>query len=371
MINRTHAFIDIHALQHNIDHIQQLAPNAPIIAMVKANAYGHSVERIAPALVSSVAGFGVACLLEARQLRQIAPNTPILLMAGIFSSDEWAEIFSLQLDVIIHQPWQAESLLSYRGLNSTRINVWLKVDTGMNRLGVAPEQVSTVYKILQKCPHIHSSIHLMTHFACADETQNEMTIEQSNRFQSIINTLQPSPSIVSLANSAAIIAWPQTHATFVHNPHLNYIRPGIMLYGISPFADKTGADLNLKPVMSLRSHIISIKLCSKGETVGYDATWRATRDSRIAIVCIGYGDGYPRHINQDAVVWIDDHYYPIVGRVSMDMMTIDISNDNNNQIQIGTSVELWGNHLPVEKVAQFAGTSPYELVTQVCHRCLV
>lgn len=370
MISRTHAFIDMDALKHNICRIQQFAPEAPIIAMVKANAYGHSVERIVPALISKVAGFGVACLLEARQLRQIAPNTPILLMAGIFSSDEWAEIFALQLDVIIHQSWQAESLLSYRALDNTRINVWLKVDTGMNRLGVAPEQVSAVYTTLQKCPHIHSS-NVMTHFACADETQNPMTIEQTQAFQKIINTLQPPPSIISLGNSAAIMAWPQTHTAFAHPIHSNYVRPGIMLYGISPFADKTGADLDLKPVMSLRSHIISIKSCAKGESVGYDATWRAAVDSRIAIVCIGYGDGYPRHVNSDAVVWIDGHFYPIVGRVSMDMMAIDISSDTEHQIHIGTSVECWGNHLPVERVAQFAGTSPYELVTQVSHRCLL
>lgn len=363
MISRTHAFIDIDALQHNVHRIKQLAPDIPIIAMVKANAYGHGVERIVPALASEVACFGVACLLEARQLRQLAPHTPILLMAGIFSSDEWAEIFSLQLDVIIHQPWQAESLLSYRPLDNTRIHVWLKIDTGMHRLGVTQEQLPIVYKTIQQCVHIHMPIRVMTHFSCADETRNPMTLQQMALFQSIIKPLQPQPSIVSFANSAAIIAWPQTHAQF--------IRPGIMLYGVSPFADKTGADLDLKPVMSLRSHIIAIKSCAKGESVGYDATWCATVDSRIAIVCIGYGDGYPRHVNHDAIVWIEGRHYPIVGRVSMDMMTIDISNDADNHIKIGTSVELWGNHLPVEKVAQFAGTSPYELVTQVCHRCLL
>lgn len=350
-MSRTKAVINENALLHNIQRVKQFAPNSPIIAMVKANAYGHGMERVSQVLAPEVDMLGVACLQEAQALRKILPKKPILLMGGVFAKEEWAAVFEGNFDVVIHQFWQIEGL-------DTECGVWLKIDTGMHRLGFTPEELPSAYEKLSVSKGI-KPIGFMTHFACADDVSNPMTAQQMERFQSVIECLpKEAPKQYSFANSAAIMAWPVSRQ--------GYIRPGIMLYGVSPFVDKTGTDLELKPVMSLQSHIVAIKTCKKDETVGYGAMWRASETCRIAVVAAGYGDGYPRHVSQDAVVWVNGHYLPIVGRVSMDMLVINLL--DCLEAKVGDLVELWGENLPVERVARFANTSPYELVTQICSR---
>lgn len=372
MKHRTHAIIDNNALLNNIQRIKQFAPYARIIAMVKANAYGHDASRVSSVIEPEIDIFGVACLREALKLRATA-HKPILIMGGVFSPEEWEVIWSYSFDVVLHHVWQVDSLLSFlskKKFEEKKINIWIKIDTGMHRLGFEPKEVPSVYDKLYQCPFINKPIGLMTHFACSDECNSFMTSLQINSFQQILDNLSqkiPKKEImskISLANSAAIMIWPDSYGI---NPEgLNYVRPGIMLYGISPFADKTSKDLGLQPVMTLESHIIAIKTCKKGESVGYGATWLADKDYTIAIVAAGYGDGYPRHISGEAVVWAADRYLPIIGRVAMDMLVINVS--SWPEVKIGDSVELWGKHLPVEWVARFANTSPYELVTQITVR---
>lgn len=363
--HRTRVIIDQNALRHNVKHVKRCAPNSPIIAMVKAEAYGHGIERIIPTLAPYVSAFGVACLEEAKALRTIEPHKPILLMEGVFAKEDWKIVVESDVDVVFHDFWQVGSFLSLR--KKPLLNAWIKIDTGMHRLGFKPEDVPAIYAQLSACQQIQKPIGLMTHFACADEINSPMTMNQIALFQQTIQKIADNSNQsnikVSMANSAGVIAWSESHAK---TNHLNYVRPGIMLYGVSPFADKTGTDLGLKPVMTLQSHINAVKICKKGESIGYGATWRATEDCRIAIVAAGYGDGYPRHVSKEAVVWAENRYLPIVGRISMDMLAIDVS--NYPEAKTGRPIELWGEHLPVEQVARFSNTSPYELVTQVCSR---
>ena len=403
---RTQIKIDAKALLHNVRRVKYFVPNTRIIAMIKANAYGHGVSSVGQVLAPEVDIFGVACLKEALELQNEMLNKPILLMGGVSSPQEWPVVWSHQFNVVLHQPWQVESLLKFlskRKKTRKTMSVWVKIDTGMHRLGLLPEEVPEIYERLIQCPLINPSIGFMTHFACADEIKNPLTLQQMRLFDKILKSLAINPEHTkrSLANSAGVIAWPETHGhlslskderyALLSNiemlggesaenqafdsekqssaQYLNYVRPGIMLYGISPFADKMGADFGLRPVMSLKSHIIAIKTCKKSESVGYGATWKAPEDCLIAIVAAGYGDGYPRHISDEAVVWVDGHYLPIVGRVSMDMLAINIS--SWLEAKIGAAVELWGPHLPVEQVAKFSNTSPYELVSQVTSRARV
>lgn len=363
MNSRTQLIIDDKALLNNIQRvkffIKDCTPSLPIIAMIKANAYGHGAKHVAKTLDSEVDVFGVACLEEGQSLRVIMPKKPILLMGGVFSKEDWHEVFEGHFDVVIHSLWQVESLLGFcsenRSDEQSPINVWLKINSGMHRLGFTNSEVIRAYEALNVCDYINKPLGVMTHFACADEIENPMTQKQIDQFESIVSMLPDNVNLKrSLANSAGIIAWPGARQ--------GYVRPGIMLYGVSPFAGKVGSDLGLKPVMSFLSHIFSIINCEKGESVGYSAIWRATKKSRLAIVAAGYGDGYPRHVNANAKVWINNTCYPLVGNVSMDMLVVDISADSS--IKIGDVVELWGENLPVENVASFAQTSPYELVTQ-------
>ncbi len=361
MNSRTELLIDNEALLHNVECIKSFLENSSvpvhIIAMVKANAYGHGLKHVSQILEPVVDVLGVACLEEAKALRDIMPNKSIMIMGGVFAKDGWDEVFEGRFDVVVHSFWQIESLLAFSATKPIYqpINAWLKIETGMHRLGFASEDVLNAYKMLNTCAYINKPIGFMTHFACADELDNPMTQKQIEQFESMMRTLPNHLTAKrSLANSAGIIGWP--------NARQGYVRPGIMLYGISPFANKTGRDLGLEPVMTFQSHIVAIKTCKMGESVGYGAIWSAAKPAKVGIVAAGYGDGYPRHVTADAKVWIKGKYYPVVGRVSMDMLAIDISEESS--VQIGDVVELWGKHLPVEKVASFANTSPYELVTQ-------
>nr|NKB47085.1 alanine racemase [Legionellales bacterium] len=293
--------IDEQALLHNVGIVQRTAPHSRLMAMVKANAYGHGLSQVARVLADSVDAFGVACLEEAVVIRQLGIATPIVLMEGFFHTEELQQITQLDLQIVVHSPQQLTAL--QQTALSQPLTVWLKVDSGMHRLGFQSADVASAAQALQALPQVQQPIGWMTHFAQADEQRDTKTQTQIDLFHSVCEGfLGPK----SLANSAGILAWPHAHA--------DWVRPGIMLYGVSPFTDQTGASLQLRPVMQLRSHLIAIQQLAQGEAVGYGSTWVCPQTMPIGIVAMGYGDGYPRNVPRQTPVWIGDQTVPIVGR---------------------------------------------------------
>lgn len=352
----TYLYIDAVALAHNVARVRQYAPLQRVIAMVKANAYGCGVTWVAPILEPLVDAFGVACLEEARILRQLCPLKECILFQGIFSPDELATVVDLQLTAVIHNK---EQLLWFtQNALSASLKVWVKIDTGMHRLGFSPVELATVLDTLERCAWINKEIGIMTHLACADQPQHFLVTQQLATWHKLVSKHQD--KVLSMANSASILGLPQTH--------IGVIRPGIMIYGVSPFEDNIGKDFGLRPVMNFISQITTIHHYAAGETIGYGATWQCDRPSIIAIVPVGYGDGYPRHVSHHASIWINGCYAPIVGRVSMDMMTVDITDCPD--AKVGDRVELWGRNVPIETVAKHAHTIAYELMCQVSQRVI-
>lgn len=354
MTRPTRVEISEDALLHNLARIKQYAPNQKVIAMVKANAYGCGLTSVLPSLEGRVDAFGVACLEEAMAIRATGSNTDCILFQGMFALDELPLIVEHQFQVVLHQPHQLQWLLA-KPLDKP-IGVWIKVNTGMHRLGFYPEEVFDIVSQLQACPWIKKPIGLMTHLACADEPQNPFNAEQLKRFAEL--HLPHVDFVKSIANSAAIISFPQAHA--------DVVRPGIMLYGVSPFSQQQAQQLDLVPVMRFMSVLSAIRHYPPKVTVGYGATWQTQRASVIGVVAAGYGDGYPRHIPAGMPVWLNGQLVPIVGRVSMDMLTVDLT--DCPEVKIGDAVELWGPHLPVEQIAAAAGTIGYELLCQISPR---
>ena len=344
--------IDIAALHHNLSLIRSTAPDSKVMAIVKADAYGHGIERVVPAL-SSADGFGVACLEEAQQLRDCGVSQRILLLEGPFSPAELGQVQSLGLDVVVHHEYQLQMLEQSR--LSTPVNVWLKIDTGMHRLGFKPEQTDAAWQRLLACTNVAQPPRLMTHFACADEHYNPMTLEQLRVFNDACGHIEAERS---LANSAAILGWQETHA--------DWVRPGLMLYGVSPVQDKFAAEFDLRPVMALVSELISIKQLKRNDPVGYGASWYCPQDMPVGIVASGYADGYPRHARSGTPIIVNRQRTGIIGHTSMDMLAVDLRSIDNPQV--GDPVELWGPLLPVEEVALHAGTVPYELLCGVHKR---
>lgn len=345
--------IDLQALQHNYARVRELAPSSQILAMVKANGYGHGMEQVAQALPNADS-FGVASIDEGLRLRAAGITQPIFLMEGLFYPDEIALAAEHQFTLIVHH----EAGLRMLELADTKLpsfNVWLKINTGMNRLGFAPEVVPAVYQRLLACATVKKSIGLMTHFASADADDLLSAGKQIDRFQQITELLA---GLKSLANSAAILRLPKVHADMV--------RPGLMLYGASPFANRTGDDEGLRPVMTLASRIIAINNVKQGEKVGYGGTWAAPADTRVAVVAAGYGDGYPQFAKSGTPVLVNGVMCETVGRVSMDMLTVDLT--NAPEASINDPVILWGSGLPVETVAAYNQLSAYELFTRMTTR---
>jgi len=340
--------INLSALRHNFQRVRALAPQSKILAMVKANAYGHGLVRVAHALPDAD-GFGVACIEEALFLRQAGIQQKIVLVEGFFTADELSLIAEYQLDTVIHSFHQLEALKKTK--LPKPINVWLKINTGMNRLGFLPQFAQQAYQQLKECTWVEQ-ITLMTHFSDADELDKEITRDQIKQF---IDVAQNVECKQSFANSAGILAWPQSHS--------DWIRPGIMLYGVSPIANKIGRDYQLKPVMTLKSEIIAIQDLRCGDVIGYGGTWICPEDMRIAIIAMGYGDGYPRQAKNDTPVLLNGKKVSLIGRVSMDMISIDLRTQSN--AKVGDPVILWGNDLPVEQIAQASGIFSYELLCGV------
>lgn len=353
MSRPTKLVIEPSALLHNVRQIKTFAPDKKIVAMVKANAYGCGVHVVAPVLDGFVDAFGVACIEEALAIHTMGVQTPCILFQGIFSPDELETVAQKQFSIVLHHKQQVEWLLQTP--LSQSIRVWVKFDTGMHRLGFHQDDLAWVYDALFTCPWVDKDIGLMSHLACADEPGREENCKQIQLFQS---TKIEGFTQRSFANSAAIIAFPQTHE--------DVVRPGIMLYGVSPFANQTAVDLGLVPVMRFMSAISAIHHNPPFAQIGYGGTWKSSKPSIIGIVAAGYGDGYPRHIADNTPVWVRGKEVPIVGRVSMDMMAVDLS--DHPDVQIGDPVELWGVHILVERVAQAARTISYELLCQISER---
>lgn len=352
MTRPSRVVIDKQALQHNLQRVKQLAPDARVMAIVKADAYGHGIVRVAETL-SDADAFAVCCLEEAEQLRAAGIKTDIVLLEGPHKADDLAQIAELALDVVIHNMYQVDML--EQNSISHPLQAWLKIDTGMHRLGFAPALFAEALGRLQACKSVKQPLRLMTHLATANEQGHPLTQSQLNRFQQLCADIQLEKTI---ANSAAVINLPDSHA--------DWVRPGLMLYGVSPMADGLAADHGLKPVMTLESEIIAIQHLQQGEPVGYGATWSCPEDMPVGIIAAGYGDGFPRHARSGTPVLVNGVRCALVGRASMDMMTIDLR--NQPQARIGDRVVLWGETLPIEEVAQHAGTIPYELLCGVHKR---
>ena len=346
--------VDSAALGHNLARVRALAPDSRVLAVIKANAYGHGLVPVARALAACDA-FAVARLEEGLALRDAGFRQRVLLLEGVRTAEQLAQAGQHELDVMVHSFEQLALLEARTG--TVPLDAWLKLDTGMNRLGFRPEEFRPALERLRRIPGLGQPPRLVTHLAKADLRDDPMTATQLELFASVTAGC---PGERSIANTAGILAWPHARS--------DWARPGLMLYGLVPFGDGTGADFGLRPAMSFESEVIAVRTVLPGESVGYCATWRANRASRIAVVAAGYGDGYPRATATGAPVLVQARRAPLVGRVSMDMLTVDVT--DLPSVRPGDPVTLWGDGLPAEEVARHAGAIPYELTCGVSQRVL-
>jgi len=359
------ALISLANLRHNFSQARHLAPGAQIMAVVKANAYGHGAVQVAGALALLADAFGVASLEEAVELRDAGIKNPIVLLSGVFGRAEMLEVARYGLGTVIHSAEQLQILLDTT--LSQPIHVWLKLDTGMHRLGFNADSFIQAAGRLRSALQV-DKLTFISHLACADNPAAILNERQLTGFQNTLATLNVrADESISLANSAALLTRPDMH--------FDWVRPGVMLYGVNPLNsdEPLPAEAELRPVMTLRSRIVALQTVPAGEGVGYGESWRApelasssAQSSRIAVVAAGYGDGYPRHARNGCPVLVNGKRAEIAGRVSMDLLTVDISANPN--AKIGDEVTLWGEGLPVETIAQHSETIAYELLTGVNQR---
>lgn len=351
------AEINLAALRHNYQLALDSSPDGTAVAVVKANAYGHGAVAVAGALADLAPAFAVACIEEADELVAAGIRQSILLLEGFFTADELPRIMRHGYEIVLHAVWQLEELerfLARTPVAAAALNIWLKVDTGMHRLGFAPEKSAEVYRRLQALPAV-GKITLTTHFARADELSSDATSVQLQKLQILQQELG---CAVSVANSPAILGCPQAQQ--------GWLRPGIMLYGASPLSVEHAQGARLQPVMSLKSALISVRELPAGEAVGYGARFVTQQPTRIGVVACGYGDGYPRHAREGTPVLVNGVRCQLAGRVSMDMLTVDLSACPD--ARAGDQVELWGAGLPVNEVAEYCDTISYTLLTCVLPR---
>lgn len=352
MTRPVRARIDLHALQHNFRLASQAAADSRILAVIKANAYGHGAVPLARALHTADA-FALASVEEALQLRDAGITTPLVLLEGVFAADELEAVAAADLQVVVHSPEQVGWL--ERDAATAPLHLWLKVDTGMHRLGVPPSQVHEIRRRLAALiARRGGSLRLMSHLACADEPQHPANDRQLAAFL----TLNADGLERSLANSAALLSRPEMR--------FDWARPGIMLYGASPFEPSVETHPQLQPVMTLESQLIAVYARSKGDGIGYGQGWTCPRDMPVGVAAAGYGDGYPRHAPAGTPVLVNGRVAPLVGRVSMDMICVDLS--DQPEARVGDPVRLWGEGLPVETLAARAGTISYEVLCNVSPR---
>jgi alanine racemase len=347
------ARIDLDAIRANYETACRLAPDSRAIAVVKADAYGHGAVAVARALADRTPAFAVGILDEAFELREAGIEEPILLLEGVNGIEALHSAVEHALTVVVHDEQQLNDIENAR--LAAPLGVWLKVDTGMHRLGLPPSLVGQAFARLQASGKRLEPVVVCTHLATADEPGSAFTRRQVNLFDASLNGID---APLSIANSAAILALPESHRA--------WNRPGYMLYGGSPFAQPSPATRSLVPAMTLSSEIIGLHDVAAGETVGYGRSWTAARDARVATVAIGYADGYPRHAANGTPTLVRGRVAPLAGTVSMDLITIDVSGIDG--VAIGERVVLWGDGLPVDTVARAAGTIGYQLLTQVSGR---
>jgi alanine racemase len=327
------------------------------MAIVKADGYGHGLERVVRALATADA-FGVATLSDAERLRAAGISQPILLLSGFNEPSDIPRLRALQVDSVIHHASQLQMLEQADA--GAPLRCWLKVDTGMHRLGFAPHAVREAHARLVALPAVVGEIRLLNHFASSDEfvgspTDGRQTLEQLRIFNEATAGLACERS---LANSAAILGWPDAHA--------DWVRAGGALYGMSVVEGRTGADFGLRPAMTLATGLIAVNTIGKGERIGYGATWETPEDMPVGVAAVGYGDGYPRGAPAGTPVLVNGQRTQVIGRVSMDLMTIDLRNIAG--ATVGAPVTLWGPDLPVETIASRAGTIGYELTCSITRR---
>ncbi|NNF41372.1 MAG: alanine racemase [Woeseiaceae bacterium] len=354
------ALIRLGALQHNLERIRASAPGSKIMAVIKANAYGHGMITVARNL-GHVDAFAVARVPEAIQLREHGIDAPIVLLAGVINETEMQAAVRWGFEPVVHCKEQVHLL---QGVSAGLLNIWVKFDTGMNRLGFLPDEAAGVLQALKAMPAV-GRLRLMTHLASADELRSGTTADQLGRFASIAAGFEGS---VSIGNSPGTLGWPTVARAreSLGFQGSSWIRPGIALFGISPFPDKTGIELGLQPVMQFEARLIATKPLSAGGRVGYKGSYISDRDTQLGVISAGYGDGYTRHFRSGTPVLINGRKVSLVGNVSMDMIAVDLGPGASDSF--GDIATLWGDGLPVEEVAPWADAIPYELVCGVMNR---
>lgn len=352
MSRATSATIHLGALRHNLARLRALAGDAKVMAVVKADGYGHGLERVARAL-SAADAFGVACIADGQRLRASGVRQRIVVLSGIDEPADIAEMHRLELESAIHHPAQIDWLAADRDPRPLR--VWLKLDSGMHRLGFAPGEARAAHARLRALPNVDPAIGLMTHFANSDVFADAQTTHQIETFEA---TFSGFGGERALSNSAAVLGWERARG--------DWVRPGGLVYGISVVDGRTAADFGFRPAMTFSSKLIAINRIAAGEPVGYAATWQCPEDMDVGVIQVGYGDGYPRSATAGTPVLVDGIRVPIVGRVSMDLISVDLR--MAPKARIGDRVVLWGEGLPVEEIAAHAGTIGYELTCGMTRR---
>jgi alanine racemase len=353
LMRPTFATVSLEAIASNYQLASRLAPASKSIAVIKANAYGHGMVKVAQHLQKMVPAFAVAFIDEAIQLRDAGISKPILVLQGVHRAADLAEVVARDLWLMLNQQQQLEWLLSARLVAPVR--TWLKLDTGMHHLGISPERLDRACEDLGSSVNVQPGLVLCTHLSCADDLEDPMTRQQVG----LIHSAAAKYSFeLSIANSAAILHWPEAHA--------GWNRPGYMLYGSCPTGSFDNDVQGLQPAMSMQSEIIAIRDLKPGDGVGYGLDWIASKPSKIGTIAIGYGDGYPRHAPSGTPVLVNGRRVPLVGRVSMDAISVDLS--GLDDVKVGDAVELWGGNITVNELASAAATIGYEILAGLTGR---
>ncbi len=352
MLPATHAVLDMAALSHNLATLRSCVPDAKVMAVIKANAYGHGAIAVAHAL-SEADAFAVARVDEGVALREAGIRQRIAVLQGFICAEELELHARYGLEPVVHSVFQVD-MLETHGLREP-VTVWLKLDSGMHRLGLSVDEFVDCHRRLSRSGAVCQPPYLMTHLASADELDDPATPRQLDLFDRQVLGLAGERSI---ANSAGLLAWEGARA--------EWVRPGLALYGVSPFPNRTAQDEGLRPVMTLRTRLIAIKALRTGDAIGYGGDWICRRPTLLGVASIGYGDGYPRHARSGTPVLVRGQRVPLIGRVSMDMITVDLS--ECPEAKVGDPVVAWGEGLPVEEIARHADTIPYVLLCNVTPR---
>ncbi len=354
MIARVRLTLNSLAYHQNVTVLKRCSPGARLVAVVKANAYGHGSRHAVEPLQSKVDAFAVASVEEGVCLRHHGVVLPIWVLSDFDAASDLAAVIEHKLEPVVHNRQQLDAICA---LHDAKINVRVKLDTGMGRLGFSNDEFASAVSRLQNCPAV-DQIGVMSHLANADDREDGFTSVQVDRFRSATDELEYHRS---LANSAGILAWPDSH--------FDWVRPGIALYGASPFKHLSAQELGLQPVMTLSTRVLSTRRFEQGQTVGYGGTWTCSRATHAAVLACGYGDGYPRYAPNGTPVLAGGRRVPLIGRVSMDTMLVDISDVDN--VRVGDEVVLWGEGLPADVVATACGTIVYELFCRLTGRVSV